>query len=276
VRLVIGRATIVLGLVAFEAALLATAACSEKHPTEAVDGASPSALALPPDASAEGAVSRESGATASDAGAVSSPGDGARDASGVPGDLDAGVRTLKGRYKTVLHLGDSEVGFGGGLTKALQRRFEARGIRFFSNSLTSAGIQSYEREERLPRMVKLYKPELVLLNLGTNNLSVPHPDVLAASIRNIAKKISTDGRECIWIGPPHLRAAAKSEAAMTKVIEENVAPCKYFDSSQLELQMQSDRIHPTDRGGDLWADQVWRFIVVGDEPSGPFRDAGAR
>jgi acyl-CoA thioesterase-1 len=269
VRLVIGRKAILFGVLAFEGTLFLTSGCTEKHPSEGTDAA--------PVTIVEAAAPKDASAT-SDAAMDGASSDAALDASAVstPADFDAAVRTLKTRYKTVLHLGDSEVGFGGGLTKALQRRFEARGIRFFSNSLTSAGIQSYEHEERLPRMVKLYKPELVLLNLGTNNLSVPHPDVLAASIRNIAKKLSTDGRECIWIGPPHLRAATKSEAAMTKVIEENVAPCKYFDSSQLELQMQSDRIHPTDKGGDVWADQLWRFILIAEAPRGPFRDAGAK
>ncbi len=273
----IGKKAILFGVLAFEGTLFLTSGCTEKQASEVVDAAPTLAeAAAPQDASSlfDGA-----GNEASDASDASEAALDASTASTTPADYDAALRGLKTRYKTVLHLGDSEVGFGGGLTKALQRRFEARGVRFFSNSLTSAGIQSYEHEERLPRMVKLYKPDLVLLNLGTNNLSVPHPDVLAPSIRNIAKKLSTDGRECIWIGPPHLRAASKTEAAMTKVIEENVAPCKYFDSSQLELQMQSDRIHPTDKGGDVWAERLWRFIVVGEPAAtsgGPFRDASAK
>ncbi len=232
---------------------------------------------------ASDAAPRADGGASPDANAAFDGGDEAAEARG-PSDAGEDALTrlfdasgpdaeaaLRSRYKVVLHLGDSEVGFGGGLTKALRRRFEAHHITFVSNSLTAAGLQSYDAEPRVRGLVKSANPDLVILNLGTNNLTVPHPEGLIGNIKSLVKKVST-GRDCVWVGPPHLPAGAKRESAMDDVLRENVAPCRYFESMHLKLALQKDHIHPTDRGGEVWADQLFRFIVFDEPPRGPFLD----
>ncbi|NVL78633.1 hypothetical protein HWN78_27035, partial [Escherichia coli] len=45
-----------------------------------------------------------------------------------------------------------------------------------------------------------------------------------------------------------------------QVLKDNVAPCKFYDSSGLKLQRAGDGIHPTDRGGAEWATSFWTFF----------------
>jgi len=164
------------------------------------------------------------------------------------------------------------VGFRRGLTMALDARFTQAGAKFYSNSWTSAQIRSFDDDERLPKLVKRMKPDLIILNLGSNNVSNPSPEALAGNIRSIVKKMQPAA--CYWLGPPLPIKGVQRDKGVRRVIAENVAPCKFFDTSRLVLERQTDHIHPTDRGGELWADAVWKFIFEG-QPSDQVEDAPA-
>ncbi len=165
----------------------------------------------------------------------------------------------------VLHLGDSTVGFAGGLTKALRPMFTDAGIKYYGDSYTAAGIQSYDDDDknRLAVLIKAFKPDMIIINMGMNNLTVPHPEVLVGHIKSLVKKILGDGpvpRVCYWIGPPSWRP---DRGLLNPVLEANTAPCIFFDSSDLVLERQKDKVHPTDKGGEIWAKHFWYFFNTG-------------
>jgi lysophospholipase L1-like esterase len=154
------------------------------------------------------------------------------------------------------------------LCKDLGARFKAAGIVYTSESWTSEGLRDASSDGKIEKALA-FKPDLVLLNLGTNNLASPSPHVLAPLVESIAKKLSK--QPCIWIGPPHLPSAAKLEAAVVKVIAEHSAPCRFFDSQSLALSLQPDNIHPDGRGAQVWAQNLWNVLVLGKDLVGPFR-----
>jgi lysophospholipase L1-like esterase len=211
------------------------AACSEREvPTAAPVITSPKVEAL------DAAFDAEDTGKSSDAGASDADGPDAKPA--------------RGRYRSVLHLGDSMVGFRGGLTRALENRFQDAGTRFYSSSLTSAGIASFDESDHMEKLLTKLHPEMVIVTLGMNNVTYPHPEALRHNIVSIVKKIAP--RDCYWIGPP----AWKPDAALVKVLAESTSPCTFFDSSDLKLERQTDGIHPTERGGEVWADAFWLVL----------------
>ena len=157
-------------------------------------------------------------------------------------------------YKVVLHMGDSTVGGDHALTKALKGRFQAEGSRFVSNTVNSESIVTLAMNGHLKELLAKHDPDLVLLNLGTNEVFVPVPEALAARIDAIVKRIGA--RDCIWIGPP----TWKPDTGIVKVIREHAAPCRFFDSSDLKLDRFGDGIHPTEAGGETWASLIWAFF----------------
>lgn len=156
------------------------------------------------------------------------------------------------------------VGFRGGLSRALENRFEDAGVRFYSSASTSAGIRSFASSDHLEKLLSKLQPDAVILTLGTNNMTVPYPEALKGSIASIAKRIAP--RDCYWIGPPSWKPdaapAQDAGAALVLVLEEATLPCKFFDSSKLQLERQSDGVHPTNLGGEKWADAFWLFWLA--------------
>ncbi len=187
-----------------------------------------------------------------------------------PETPDAGRPLSPGDVHTVLHLGDSMVGFKRGLTMALEARFEKQGAKFYSNSWTSAQVRTFDEDDRLERLSRKFKPDLIILNLGTNNVGNPNPEALIANIRSIVAKMRPAA--CYWLGPPLPIKGIQHDKGIRRVISENIAPCKFFDSARLTLERQTDHVHPTDRGGEVWADAVWHFIFDG-APSDKVEDA---
>ena len=176
--------------------------------------------------------------------------------------LDAGVdgaAVLKS-YRRVLHIGDSMVGFKFGLTRALGARFEADGAKFFSIPITNAGIGSFEKGTELEDAIKKTRPDLVLLTLGANNATSPAPEYYVPAIKRIVKKmgITAGGkRRCFWIGPPLWKP---DKVGFIDVLAKSTEPCTFFDSSRLTLDKMTDGIHPTNKGGEVWAEAVMQFL----------------
>ncbi len=156
--------------------------------------------------------------------------------------------------KTVLHVGDSMVGGNLGLTRALEQRFTAEGAKFVHDYKVSESIVSYDHSPKLKSLMEKNRPDIVIITLGTNDVFVPYPASLAGNVRNIVKRVGAT--ECYWMGPP----TWKPDTGIVQVLKDNVAPCKFFDSSNLKLQRGGDGIHPTDRGGAEWATSFWTYF----------------
>ncbi len=163
---------------------------------------------------------------------------------------ETGSRFAKVPPRSVLHIGDSLVGFRGGLSKALEPRFRELGAHFASDAWGGVGIQQFERSPRLDEWLAKTKPDLVLVSLGMNNVEAPHPESLAPAIRSIVKRIGR--RACVFIGPP----TTKADTGIVETLTRTVAPCRYVDSRGLDIE-RVDGLHPSDRGGEIWAAGIW-------------------
>ena len=157
-------------------------------------------------------------------------------------------------HARVLHVGDSTVGGYGGLAKALKTRFTAEDTLYTSDTIVSLGIRAFARTRTLRADLARVKPDLVLLTLGANDVFLPSPEKLAGDVRAIVATVGT--RDCYWIGPP----TWKTDTGIVAVIRANVGHCRFFDSSLLPLARAKDGIHPTDRGGEQWADRIWPML----------------
>jgi lysophospholipase L1-like esterase len=176
----------------------------------------------------------------------------ARDAGAAVESAPAASPPLTG--KTVLHVGDSMVGGNWGLTRALDQRFTAEGARFIRDFKVSESIVSYDHSPKLKSLIEKHRPDIVIITLGTNDVFVPYPASMVGNVQNIVKRVGS--RECYWMGPP----TWKPDTGIVQVLKDNVAPCKFFDSSGLKLQRGGDGIHPTDRGGADWATSFWSYF----------------
>jgi acyl-CoA thioesterase-1 len=237
---------VVLGC-AFSLSLLALAACSRAPAPQSTP--SPAATLQSAQLDAKGASGPTSSGNATlrlataldeaaDAGAAATPA--------------APPPSLAG--KTVLHVGDSMVGGDLGLTRALERRFSAEGAKFVHDYKVSESIVSFDHSPKLKSLIEKNRPDIVIITLGTNDVFVPYPASLAGNVRNIVKRVGA--AECYWMGPP----TWKPDTGIVQVLKDNVAPCKFFDSSNLKLQRGGDGIHPTDRGGAEWATSFWTYF----------------
>ena len=172
----------------------------------------------------------------------------------------------------VLHIGDS---FAlAGFAKALKPRLKALGARYEVRAETSSFTTTWSG--KMERLVADTQPDLVIINLGANEVANIDPPAHAPAIRRIVAAIG--GRPCVWVSVPSWR----KDTGIGEVIRRNSAPCRYFDSDKLVTQpipRQSDHIHPTDAGGALWADAFWAWLqdqrAPAGAPAGPHPSAWA-
>jgi hypothetical protein len=158
------------------------------------------------------------------------------------------------KYARVLQTGDSMV--GGGLSLALRPMFEADGTKYHRDVIESGTIHEFAQNDHLPKLIASVKPDLILLTLGANH--VPHsvdPDKeLGPYLPKLLKRVA--GIDCYWIAPPLWMA---SQAKFNEWLREHVAPCRFYDGSSLDIPRRPDKIHPNEKGGEVWAADFWKF-----------------
>jgi lysophospholipase L1-like esterase len=165
----------------------------------------------------------------------------------------AAQRSLAG--KKVLHVGDSMVGGSWGLTRALEVKLAEEGAKVVRHTKVSESLASFDKSPTLKDLLRTHDPDIVIINLGSNDALVPFPASYARHVRNITRRVGE--RECWWIGPPSWQGP---DTGIVDVIRDNVGSCRFFDSSKLELERASDGIHPTDRAAAKWADAFWEVF----------------
>lgn len=151
---------------------------------------------------------------------------------------------------TVLVVGDS---FSQSLGVGLKPILKERGVRVVIKGQKATFIPEWAGTKMgMELAVMQYKPELVVIVLGGNELAIKDPSIRASRIRKVvgnAKELP-----CVWVAPalwefgdPH---------GMLEVIRQNSAPCRYYDSNALagDLPRGGDKIHPDIHGQRMWAE----------------------
>ena len=233
-------------LVPFVVIAIALLACSKPAPSTDTD-ASPNAVAAP--ASVAAASTPASASAGAEPPAPSKP------------------RTPK-KYLRVLHTGDSMV--GGGLARALGPKFEADGTKYHRDVIESGTIHEFSQNDHLPSLIARTKPDLILLTLGANHVphSIDPEKEIGPYLPKLLKRVA--GIDCYWIAPPIWKP---SQAKFNQWLSEHVAPCRFYDASGLEIARRPDKIHPNEKGGEVWAEDFWKFykgdgaFFEGDAPA---------
>jgi lysophospholipase L1-like esterase len=154
----------------------------------------------------------------------------------------------------ILHVGDS---FAGSLGVPLGKRFKAAGMRTVVEFETASYVPTWASGKELPRYIDKYRPSLVIVTLGANEVELVNPEQRASAVRRLVGKLG--GRPCVWVIPP----LWKPDTGIFKVIRENAAPCRILESDTIvhDLALRKDKIHPNDEGREVWADAVLAWLA---------------
>lgn len=161
---------------------------------------------------------------------------------------------------TVLIIGDS---FADSLGLGLKRKQDELGVRFVMQGEKATFIPEWASSKDVPGLVRFWKPDLVIISLGGNELHLKEPQIRASRIKKLVERVGD--RPCVWVAPS---LWGNEEYGLLKVIEEHSKPCRYYDSNALagELPRGGDGIHPDLVGQDRWAKALLEWLQAERDP----------
>jgi lysophospholipase L1-like esterase len=109
-------------------------------------------------------------------------------------------------------------------------------------------------QSKLDQLITEFDPTFVLIVLGSSELTSRSMDGRAESVRNMLKKIGP--RQMAWVGPPNWRA----DTGINALLERELGKQRFFRSAELELERESDGIHPNRAAGSAWADLIAQWL----------------
>ena len=161
----------------------------------------------------------------------------------------------------VLHIGDS---FAGALGYELNRLLAEHQVRGFLKYEKSTYIPTWAWSKELPSLLSRYRPDLVLITLGGNELQIPDPEQRAETVQRLVKRFGDV--PCVWIGIPVWEGA---DPKLMDVIERNVSPCLFYDSAKEipHMARAGDGIHPSKSARTRWAEVFVAWLRAQVAPS---------
>jgi hypothetical protein len=162
---------------------------------------------------------------------------------------------------TVLHIGDS---FAAALGIELNKVLEQSGVKSVLRFETATYIPTWAHEQKLGAYLAKYKPDLVLISLGANELQIPEPEKRIPLIHKLVERLGN--RQCVWVAPVLWEGASPK---LLEVIRDNVAPCVYLDSNAFITHMPRarDKIHPSMDARPDWARVIARWLAFHRKPT---------
>ena len=188
---------------------------------------------------------------------------------------------------TILYVGDSHS--YGKLGSTIEKNLSAKASRVVMESSCGAtpntwlGNLKYEKtvcgfwkkdgaeeirtkEHQTPRFsdeLAKYRPNVTIIQLGTNIAAGSKPQSAKASIVAMMKSVEAEGSKCIWIGPPDANSKVVTRAKLKETNDLLIAlakenNCHYIDSLKLTTfpANNSEGIHYPPTASALWGEKV--------------------
>lgn len=149
----------------------------------------------------------------------------------------------------ILLIGDS---MAGGLKGPLGSALSSMGHTLSALHTDSTHTAEWAANNYPAQLVNQYQPAVLLVALGTNDISKGRPtSETASAARSIVA--AAGGRRVLWIGPPSGPSYINKDRGTIQALMSSGA--EYFDSRTLSLSFY-DGIHPTPAGFQAWARAV--------------------
>lgn len=159
--------------------------------------------------------------------------------------------------KRVLFIGDSMTGW---LAERMEAYGELNGFAVSTVIWDGSTLPKWTKTGKIPSFMATYKPDVVFICLGLNEMLVRDPAArMAAPLATLRRQLGQT--PMVWIGPPSW--PGKSDGAIFNrwMASHLPAPAFYFNSSRLQLPRQSKtNPHPTRSGCAAWMDAVMKWL----------------
>lgn len=126
--------------------------------------------------------------------------------------------------------------------------------QFRSIAIQSTNIQTYAQSDTLEKMINLFEPTLVVIVLGSNELTIPDVESRRPYVDKILGVVGN--RKVVWVGPPNWR----KDTGMNDFLAEIMDDDRFFRSADLKFQRKSDGIHPTYQASVMWSDSIFFWL----------------
>lgn len=177
--------------------------------------------------------------------------------------------------RTILVLGDSlsaayGIEPGQGWVALLQRRLEDQGYGYRVVNASVSGETSSGGLQRLPRALKIHQPDLVILELGSNDGLRGLPiQTTRANLQKMIRLAREAGAEVLLVGmrmPPNYgpRYTEQFTGMFADLAQsEGVALVPFFlDGVALDpTLMQDDGLHPNARAQPVLLETLWKHLA---------------
>ena len=175
--------------------------------------------------------------------------------------LLSGPRLRRGMR--VLLIGDS---LAVGMAPHFAALAKEAGVDFKALATVGTRIDQWASNTDLKKLLESFRPELVLVSLGTNDEFMRGADVVPkqrALLEKLLALLSQGPEHIVWIGPPTL--PNPPSPGIPKMIQDAagsvLAPrFYYFHSERLQMPRAPDGIHPNVRGYAGWAGAIWHWL----------------
>jgi lysophospholipase L1-like esterase len=154
--------------------------------------------------------------------------------------------------KTVLLTGDS---MSEGIGWTMRAKVETAGGRLVVQPWYSSTTVGWQAEGRMKQYIEEYKPDIVFVALGSNEIFTGDMPARAQAVKDITAEIGD--RPAYWIGPP----SWKPDHGIVHTIEENFPSGHFYNSNDLRVPRRKDGAHPTNEGYATWTELIWNWYA---------------
>lgn len=124
----------------------------------------------------------------------------------------------------------------------------------------SSSIPGWKNSGKIKEYMEMSHPHFVIVSLGSNEMELKHFERRIPDVENIVWQIGDI--PFVWVGPP----LWKEDKGVYAMLEKAVPKGRLFKIETLDIERGPDKVHPTRRGADEWADTLMRWIRKSSHP----------